>query len=286
MFGKRPTGSPPASMSAPATAAAQRAVSPAPAAVPPPATPAGEVGRTPFPSAGLGAPLIGAPTPGKDVGGRAENAAGPGSVRGRFAPLGVLLRGQEHDLRRLDRGDRSCAIGQTRRRFRARGNPRHRQRDHRDQEHRDVDLRAGGSARRHLQRRARLWSARAAAWRATRSPTSWSTARARFTSKSPARSRRPAFAFATTSNCSTSASASSARSAAASMNRRRSATRACRTARASTPSCRRWRSTDPRSPSANSRRTSSRSSSSSDTARSRRKAPRSSRSSAAAASTP
>ena len=37
---------------------------------------------------------------------------------------------------------------------------------------------------------------------------------------------------------------------------RRSATRACRTAPASTPSCRRSRSTAPRSPSANSRRTS------------------------------
>ena len=47
--------------------------------------------------------------------------------------------------------------------FGARGNPRHRQRDHRDQEHRDVDRRAGRTARRHLQRRARLRSARAAA---------------------------------------------------------------------------------------------------------------------------
>ena len=35
--------------------------------------------------------------------------------------------------------------------FGARGNPRHRQRDHLDQEHRDVDLGAGGTARRHLQ---------------------------------------------------------------------------------------------------------------------------------------
>src|SRR5580704_15526759 len=69
----RPTGSPTSVDERPAAAAAaaQRAVSPAPAAVPPPATPAGEVGRTPFPSAGLGAPLIGAPTPGKNV------AAGP-----------------------------------------------------------------------------------------------------------------------------------------------------------------------------------------------------------------
>ena len=48
-------------------------------------------------------------------------------------------------------------------RSRARGDPRHRQRDHRAQERRDVDRRAGGAARRHLQRRARLRPARAAA---------------------------------------------------------------------------------------------------------------------------
>ena len=67
------------------------------------------------------------------------------------------------DLRRADRGHRPCAARAARRRFGARGNPRHRQRDHRDQEHRDVDLRAGRAARRHLQRRARLRPARAAA---------------------------------------------------------------------------------------------------------------------------
>ena len=48
-------------------------------------------------------------------------------------------------------------------RGRARGDPRHRQRDHPDQERRDVDRRAGGAARGHLQRRARLRSAGAAA---------------------------------------------------------------------------------------------------------------------------
>jgi pilus assembly protein CpaF len=58
---------------------------------------------------------------------------------------------------------------------------------------------------------------------------------------------------------------------------RPSATRACRTARASTPSCRRLRSTGRRSPSANSVRTSRRSSNWSAADRSRRKAPRSSR---------
>ena len=45
----------------------------------------------------------------------------------------------------------------------ARGDPRHRQRDHPDQERGDVDRRAGGAARGHLQRRARLRAARAAA---------------------------------------------------------------------------------------------------------------------------
>ncbi len=117
-----------------------------------------ETGRTPFPSAGLGAPLVSAPSP----------TRAPASVQ--MVPTATdtrrsesLLRDQGHDLRRADRGDRPGAAGAARRRFRARGNPRHRQRDHRDQEHRDVDLRAGRAARRHLQRRARLRPARAAA---------------------------------------------------------------------------------------------------------------------------
>ena len=74
-----------------------------------------------------------------------------------------LLPGQGDDLRRPDRGDRPCPARQARRRVGARGNPRHRQRDHRDQEHRDVDRRAGRTARRHLQRRARLRPAGTAA---------------------------------------------------------------------------------------------------------------------------
>ena len=92
--------------------------------------------------------------------------AGKDGAAGAFdrgAALRHLLSGQGDDLRRADRGDRSRAARQARRRIRARGNPRHRQRDHRDQEHRDVDRRAGGTARRHLQRRARLRPARAAA---------------------------------------------------------------------------------------------------------------------------
>ncbi len=48
-------------------------------------------------------------------------------------------------------------------RRRARGDPRHRQRDHPGQERRHVDRRAGGAARGHLQRRSRLWTAGAAA---------------------------------------------------------------------------------------------------------------------------
>ncbi len=87
-------------------------------------------------------------------------AANP--VGDRYPPLGILLRDQRNDFRRADRGDRSRSACQARRRFGARGNPRHRQRDHRDQKRRDVDCRAGRSARRHLQRRARLRPARAA----------------------------------------------------------------------------------------------------------------------------
>ena len=210
-----------------------------------------EAGLTPFPSDGLGAPLVSAPPPS-----RAPLAHQYRAVLGRYAPFRDLLRGQGHHLRRADRGDRSGATGAARRQFGARGNPRHRQRDHRDQEHRDVDLRAGRTARRHLQRRTRLRSARAAA--VARRHRRHHGERLRHGLHRSQRQdsedqhpvpRQPAAAR-------TSASASSARSAAASTNPRRSATRACRTARASTPSCRRWRSTGPRSPFASSRRTS------------------------------
>ena len=90
--------------------------------------------------------------------------AKPAAAARRGGPaLRQLLPGQGDDLRRADRGDRPRPARQARRRVGARGNPRHRQRDHRDQEHRDVDRRAGRTARRHLQRRARLWPAGAAA---------------------------------------------------------------------------------------------------------------------------
>ena len=120
--------------------------------------------------------------------------------------------------------------------------------------------------------------------RATRSPAScerlWhGLYRSR---KSAARFRRPVSGFATISSGSTFVSVSSARSAGASIIFRLSAMRACLTARGSTPSCRRLPSTGRRSPTANSLRTSCRPSNWSATHRSRRKAPRSSRRPAAA----
>ena len=68
-----------------------------------------------------------------------------------------------HDLQRPDRHHRSGAARPARSGFGARGNPRHRQRDHLDQGGGDVDRRAGTPAAGHLQRRARLRPARAAA---------------------------------------------------------------------------------------------------------------------------
>ena len=78
--------------------------------MPPPAAPpaaaavaVAEGGRTPFPSAGLGAPILATAVGASRR--RAEIGAA-NSVRRRFAPLGILLRDQGHDLRRADRGDR------------------------------------------------------------------------------------------------------------------------------------------------------------------------------------
>jgi pilus assembly protein CpaF len=70
VFGKRPTDSSTSveERPAPAPASAPKSAAPPPAA--PPAVQS-DVGRTPFPSAGLGAPIIGAPVPGKTA------AAGP-----------------------------------------------------------------------------------------------------------------------------------------------------------------------------------------------------------------
>jgi len=69
VFGKRPTsGSSPAAEQRSAPTARPVAAPPV-AAPPPPAAAPAEAGRTPFPSAGLGAPIIGAPTGKPNVGG-------------------------------------------------------------------------------------------------------------------------------------------------------------------------------------------------------------------------
>ena len=176
--------------------------------------------------------------------------------RHRSAAVGQLLPGQGDDLRRPDRGDRPCPARQARRRIGARGNPRHRQRDHRDQEHRDVDRRAGRTARRHLQRRARLRPAGAAAV-ARRHRRHHGQRRRHGVHRSRRQDpedrhplpRQPAAAQHLPAHRQPGRPA-----------RRRILADLRRPPRrrlaASTPSCRRWRSTAPRSPSANSRRTS------------------------------
>ena len=117
-----------------------------------------------------------------------------------YSAVRLILRNQGHDLRRTDRSDRSCAARAPRRRQRARGNPRHRQRDHRDQEHRDVDRRAGRTARRHLQRRARLRSARAVAGARRHRRHHGERLRHGLHRSRAAKFRRPASASATTSS--------------------------------------------------------------------------------------
>ena len=98
---------------------------------------------------------------------RAHRAAragrGPSRSVAGAAALGRVLRRQDDGLQRADRHHRPDAARQARGGRGARGDPRHRQRDHPDQERRDVDRRAGGAARGHLQRRAGLRPARAAA---------------------------------------------------------------------------------------------------------------------------
>ena len=149
-------------------------------------------GRTPFPSAVLARRssarrrLAHSPPP------RRRSKARP--ERDRHAALRDLLRDQGHDIRRADRGHRPRPVGQTRRQFRARGNPRHRQRNHRDQEYRYVDRRAGGlSTTSATTCSVMVRSSRCS--RATRSPTSWSTAPARSTSKSAEKFRRTGIRF-------------------------------------------------------------------------------------------
>ena len=78
----------------------------------------------------------------------------------------------------------------------ARGDPRHRQRDHPDQERRDVDRRAGGAARGHLQRRAGLRPARAAAGPRRHRRHHGQRRQHHLHRGRPARCRRPAMRFA------------------------------------------------------------------------------------------
>ena len=65
MFGKRPTPGSPTTSAAERPAAAPRPAAPAPAVSPAASAASSDVGRMPFPSAGLGAPIIGAPAPAK-----------------------------------------------------------------------------------------------------------------------------------------------------------------------------------------------------------------------------
>ena len=155
MFGKRSTSGP--DLRSPAAPPPPPA--PAPEAARPPAPAAGgsDVGLTPLVSAGLGAPITSPPlAPGHGPKPLVPTARDSRRSESYYEVKGAIFSAliEAIDLSQLARLDAEV---------RARGNPRHRQRDHRDQEHRDVDLRAGGTARRHLQRRARLRAARAAA---------------------------------------------------------------------------------------------------------------------------
>ena len=69
MFGKRPTSDSSPAAEQRSAPAARPVAAPPVAAPPPPAGASAEAGRTPFPSAGLGAPIIGAPTGKPNVGG-------------------------------------------------------------------------------------------------------------------------------------------------------------------------------------------------------------------------
>ena len=168
MFGKRSTSAPDGTGKAP-DAPAQRVAAPPlqpalePAAAPAPRpAPVVEGGRSPIPSVGLGAPLVTAPTASRQGSGMPQQQPlAPTATDSRHTEAYYDTKGAIFGalIEAIDLG----AARQARRRFGARGNSRHRQRDHRDQEHRDVDLRAGGAARRYLQRRARLRPARAAA---------------------------------------------------------------------------------------------------------------------------
>ncbi len=98
--------------------------------------------------------------------GGAEPAAGAAGLQAaarQRAALRRLLSDQDDDLQRADRHHRPGPARPARSGFGARGNPRHRQRDHLDQGGGDVHRGAGTPAPGHLQRRAGLRPARAAA---------------------------------------------------------------------------------------------------------------------------
>ena len=154
MFGKRSTSGSDVRSPAPPPVAAP---APEPARGSVPSGGSGDVGLSPMPSAGLGAPITSPPlAPGNGPKPIVPTARDTRRSESYYEVKGAIFSAliEAIDLSQLARLDAE---------FGARGNPRHRQRDHRDQEHRDVDLRAGGTARRHLQRRARLWAAGAAA---------------------------------------------------------------------------------------------------------------------------
>jgi pilus assembly protein CpaF len=85
VFGKRPTGASPATLveERPAAATQPAAPAPKPAPAPAPSATSTDVGRTPFPSAGLGAPLVGAPTLKPGTGGSAKPPQIPTAVDSR-----------------------------------------------------------------------------------------------------------------------------------------------------------------------------------------------------------
>jgi pilus assembly protein CpaF len=87
VFGKRPNSGSATAAESRAVPAARPVAAPV-AAPPPPPGAAGEAGRTPFPSAGLGAPIIGAPT-GK------PNVGGPPSAPAQQVPSAVDSRRSE-----------------------------------------------------------------------------------------------------------------------------------------------------------------------------------------------
>jgi pilus assembly protein CpaF len=162
---------------------------PAQTAVEPSAQPASapmETGRTPFPSDGLGAPLVSAPAatrqpaPANNVPSSVDTRRSESYYETKGTIFGALI--EAIDLAQLARLDVDSAR----------------------EEIRDIvnEIIAIKSIVMSIAEQEDLLDDICnRCSRATTSPTSWSTARARFTSKSRARSRKREFAFATTSSC-------------------------------------------------------------------------------------